>query len=438
MCKVFYYKKAPFSPDTGILSLDYAVDDTYFFTEEITFSGAPFRLSPKKEQALNQIFALLHIAAGISYYKAFLPPTLQIESGGLTESEAAFFDRFYLSGLGEFAIRNKLNLQGKIHFPHNANISRTAINLNLPYSALIPVGGGKDSCLTLELIKKTDLPAETISVGTADPITECIRLSGLPARQITRTISPELLRLNQSGSLYNGHVPITGILAFVLWAAALLYDKKYVIMSCERSANTGNLKQGDLEINHQYSKSFSFEQDFHTLTQTITPDFLYFSLLRPLSEIHIAKLFARLCSAYFPVFTSCNRAFKLDPAKRLSHWCGSCDKCRFVFLILAPFMNKETLIKIVGQNPLNDAEQLEGYRELLGLSGHKPFECVGEIDESRFALLTLSKSPSWQNDIVIRTLTPLIPFQTQNVLFTPDTNHLIPKELSDVLDEFRR
>jgi len=310
--------------------------------------------------------------------------------------------------------------------------------LNLPYSALIPVGGGKDSCLTIELIKKTDLPAETIAIGNADPITECMHLSNLPNRLITRQISPKLIKLNQTNSVYNGHVPITGILAFILWAAAILYDKKYVVMSCERSANIGNMKQGDLEINHQYSKSFSFEQDFHLLTQSVTPDFLYFSLLRPISEIHIAKLFAHLCSRYFSTFTSCNRAFKLDETKRLTHWCGACDKCRFVFLILAPFMDKDTLIKIVGTNPLNDPTQLEGYKELLGLAGHKPFECVGEIDECRFAFLELSQSLTWQADVVVRTLAPLIPFQTAGTLFTPDSNHLIPEELSDVMDEFRR
>ena len=435
MCKVFYYKKATFLPATGILSLDYAVDDTHFFTEEITFSGAPFVLSPKKQQALNQIFNLLLIAAGISYYKAFLPPKIETDFP-LTPSEATFFNTFYLNGLGEFAIRNNLNLQGTIHFPSQADLTRTPINLNLPYSALIPIGGGKDSCLTTELLKQSDLPAETIAVGDAEPITNCMHLSGLSGRLITRKIAPELLRLNQSDKVYNGHVPITGILAFVLWAASVLYDKKYVVMSCERSANIGNLKQGTLEINHQYSKSFAFEQDFHQITHSITPDFLYFSLLRPLSEIHIAKLFSKLCSAYFPTFTSCNKAFKLDKSKRLTHWCGSCDKCRFVFLILAPFMDRQTLIQIVGHNPLDDETQLEGYKELLGLSGHKPFECVGEIAESVWALKALYDRPAWQKDFLVKTLSPLLPDTSSADLFKPSSTHLIPPELSDVLDRF--
>ena len=438
MCKAFYYKTVKFLPETGVLSLTYGTDDRYEWTETVTFPGGRFALSAKKKQALNQIFALLHIAAGISYYKAFLPEKIIIETGGLTESEALFFNRFYLNGLGEFAVRNHLNLQGKIHFPTASTAARISVNLNLPYNAFIPIGGGKDSCVTTELIKQTDLPAMTVAVGEPRPIRECMKQSGLPSLVLKRQIDPLLLSLNKSENVYNGHVPITGILAFILWAAAILYDKRYVIMSCERSANIGNLHQGDLDINHQYSKSFDFERDFYQLTQTITPDFRYFSLLRPLSEVHIAKLFAERCADYFPIFTSCNKAFKLDETQRLNRWCSVCDKCRFVFLILAPFIKRDTLIRIMGRNPLNEAEQITGYQELLGLSGHKPFECVGEIDESRWALIYLSQHPDWQQDLVVRQLAPALPAVRADSLFKPSSNHLIPQEISDVLVEFNR
>ena len=437
MCKYFYYKSVNFSPETGILKLNYGVDDKYTFTETFEFPDSPYVLSSGKENALKQIFRLLHIAVGISYYKAFLPENIVIEGDGLTPEEARFFDRFYLNGLGEFAVRNQLNLQNKIHFSSDNRVERNPVSFNLPYNALIPVGGGKDSCVTMELIKQTDLPAMAVSVGNPRPIQDCVEASHLPFLNLKRKIDSNLIDLNKTGKVYNGHVPITGILAFVLWATAILYDKKYVIMSCERSANSGNLMQGDLAVNHQYSKSFEFETDFYQITRQITPEFRYFSLLRPLSEAHIGKLFSQLCSDYFPVFTSCNKAFKLDKDKRLERWCGACDKCRFVFLILAPFMKREDLIRFVGQNPLNDEQQLKGYRELLGLSGHKPFECVGEVDECRWAFNYLASCPEWQNDFVIRTLKDSCVFDEANLIFTPTNTHLIPKELQNVLDKFR-
>lgn len=193
------------------------------------------------------------------------------------------------------------------------------------------------------------------------------------------------------------------------------------------------MKQGDLTINHQWSKSFEFEKMFCGLTQSITPDFLYFSLLRPISEAFIARLFAQKCEKYFDVFTSCNKAFKLDLNKRIDRWCGSCDKCRFVFLILAPFMDKTTLIQAVGANPLDDKNQAEGYRELLGLSGHKPFECVGEVDECRWAFNQLKQNPQWQEDAVVKALeVPVVPAP-----FDVSDEHLIPKELQNVMAKFR-
>ena len=437
LCKAFYYKNFDFLPEKGLLTCRYGVDDKYVFQETVEFPGAPFALSEKKRKALDQIFRLAHIAMGISYYKAFLPENIVLETGDLTEKEARFFEKFYLNGLGEFAVRNGLNLQGKIQFPSGRQ-KRDSVGLELMYAALVPVGGGKDSCVTMELVKQTDLPAMGIAIGNPRPIQACLEVSRLPDVILKRKLDPQLMELNTSGTVYNGHVPITGILAFLLWAAAILYDKKYVIMSCERSASVGNMMQGSLTINHQYSKSIDFERDFYQITQTITPEFRYFSLLRPLSEAHIAQLFAEKCAAYFPVFTSCNKAFKLDERQRLQRWCGMCDKCRFVFLILAPFMDKKTLVSVVGKNPLNDEKQIEGYRELLGLSGHKPFECVGEFEESRWAFKELSRRADWQNDIVIQSLAPELPESATDSIFVPSDEHFIPEDLKDVLDEFRR
>ena len=427
MCKAFSYKKYDFDPSTGVLSLYYQLD-TYSFCEQITFPNAPFDLNEQQKKALNSIFFLTHIAFGISYYKTFCPENLEILSGTLTKTEAQFFDKFYLEGLGEFAIRNGLNLQNKINFPFKKNFKRDVLDFELDEKFFVPVGGGKDSCVTLELLKRTQKKLTAISVGTARPIEECIQKAEIPSLLITRKIDEQLILLNQSGKVYNGHVPITGLLAFLLWASGIIYNHKYIAMSTESSANSGNLMQGELKINHQYSKSYDFELDFYHICQSITPKFLYFSLLRPFLEIKIGSLFASYCEKYFPVFTSCNKAFKLDKTKRLDRWCGCCDKCRFVFLALAPFMNKEELVKAVGTNPLDDPANLKGYEELLGISGHKPFECVGEIEECRAAFHLLLKRKEYQSDALILALKNKVPTPTKDI-FKTTSEHLIPQEI---------
>ena len=428
----FYFDQFSFHPQTGEVCFNYSLSNGLSFHEEIVFPGAPFNVDQKTENALNQVLFLAHIACGISYYKAFLPNEIQVLSGNLTKEQAEFFDDFYLKGLGEFAIKNNLNLQGKIRFPFGEGVSEE-VDLPLEAKALVPLGGGKDSCVVIELLKELNIQATGIACGGSKSQSACAEKSGFPYITFKRTIDPQLIELNNSGNVYNGHIPITGVLAFLLWVLALLRGEKYVVMACEKSANSGNMQQGDLTINHQWSKSFEFEKMFYALTQSITPDFRYFSLLRPISEAHIAKLFAQKCEKYFDVFTSCNKAFKLDLNKRIDRWCGVCDKCRFVFLILAPFMDKENLIRAVGTNPLNDEKQVDGYRELLGLSGHKPFECVGEVDECRWAFNQLKRNSAWQDDCVVKALdTPTVPAP-----FDVSDEHLIPKELQDVMARFR-
>ena len=421
MSNDFIFHSYHFDENSGQLSLCYQYAD-YHFEEKLFFPNAPFKLSDAQNKALDKVLFLLHIAAGVSYYKAFGNPTIQVASGVLTKSQAAFFDDFYYYGLAQFAATNNLKLS--FSFPFDENIKQEAYPILLDNQIFVPVGGGKNSCVTMTLLKEQGYTPTTFSVNTARAIEECKHISGLQDITVTRKISPLLLEKNPT--FLNGHVPITGIIAFILLVCAVLYDKRYVAMSCESSADEGNF--GD--VNHQWSKSTAFEKSFYALTQEILPDFCYFSLLRPLTEIHIAKLFALKCKPYFDVFTSCNHAFHIDESKRLLRWCGCCDKCRFVFLALAPYMNKQKLIEIVGTNPLDDPQQLEGYEQLLGLSGYKPFECVGTIAESQCAFGLLKNLTEWKNDFVINKLYDKIQLNSDELkrLMTLQSSPMIPKE----------
>ena len=422
----FYFKEWSWNALNGLLSLNFECEN-YAFEEKISFPNAPFSLSKERQEALNRIFFLLHIAAGVSYYKAFGNPEIKIESGKLSETEAKFFNDFYYFGLGQFAAQNHLQL--KFDFPY-ADIREKKFELNLANEAFIPVGGGKDSCVTINRLKKANVKSTLFSVNTARPIADCKRIAGLPEITIKREISPVLLENNDH--FLNGHVPISGIIAFISAAACILYDKQYVVMSCEGSANEANFGN----VNHQWSKSSAFEKSFNDLTKAIIPEFCYFSLLRPLSEMQIAAEFAQNCAEYFDVFTSCNHAFHINEKMRLDRWCGACDKCRFVFLILAPFMDKKKLVEIIGQNPLNDATQEAGYLALLGIGQNKPFECVGTHDECRLAFLMLAQKKEWQQDCLIQKLTPLLKDFSCDLLekkvWTKGNSDLIPKVFKNV------
>jgi hypothetical protein len=213
-----------------------------------------------------------------------------------------------------------------------------------------------------------------------------------------------------------------------------------VAMSNEHSASAPNLRLDGVEINHQYSKSLEFEQDFaRYVGRFISPDISYFSLLRPLSEIEIARRFAKH-REYFGVFRSCNTAFRQARESRGRHWCCNCPKCRFVFLALSPFVAKSDLIEIFGCNLLDDEAQRDGFAELCGLRANKPFECVGETSESAGVMSHLADRPDWRDDKVVRRLNGEFPSLRQRgpaefrALFEVRHPHRVPAPYLAILD----
>lgn len=437
----FIFRKVDFQRSTGTLTMSYAYQNGPEFTEKVHFKG-PFRPLFESENAvLERLFRLIFLMAGISYYKAAIPPRLVCEAFALDGETAAFCQKLYFNGLGEFAYRNKVNLD--FHFDSTTAQGALPISLNLPHRALVPVGGGKDSIVTIETLKKAGMDVSLFALGgagdLADPIRDTIEMSGLPFIHVRRVLCPNLIELNKQGAL-NGHVPITAILSGIAAACAVLYGFDAVVLSNEGSSNAPNLVVDGCAINHQYSKSAEFEKDFAELIrQTITPDLHSFSFLRPLSETAIASRFAKLGTTYFDVFRSCNTAFRQDESKRGKKWCCDCPKCRFVFLALAPFMDKEKLVSIFGSNMLNDPAQLEGFKELCGLSAFKPFECVGEVQESALLMLKLAEREEWAQDCVVKQLASTLASRYPDAasqfdkLLQTSNEHFLPKEFRDAL-----
>jgi hypothetical protein len=415
-----------FAPNSGTLSLHYAFDGGPSFEERIVF---PVRaISRPDSAALDRVFRLLLLACGVSYYKAFAPERMRCAAFPLDAATAAFFTDFYVKGLGEFAWRNGIDLASRLHIVTDAAEPPPALRLDLPRRTCVPVGGGKDSIVTIECLKQAGEPLVLFALGNAAPIEAAIAQAGLPAIHVTRRLDPTLFALNDAGAL-NGHVPITGILSLIVVACAIISGFDTIVMSNEHSASAPNVA----DVNHQYSKSFEFE---HSLSQLLEQHFgqglRYFSLLRPLTEVAIARRFARH-TGYFPMFRSCNTAFRQSPDRRGTNWCCDCPKCRFVFLALAPFVERQRLIATFGRDMLDDPAQIDGFAELCGLQRHKPFECVGEIEESATVMVHLAAMPDWRDAAAVRMLAPRLRGEFA-ALFTPRGPHLVPERYLAMLD----
>jgi UDP-N-acetyl-alpha-D-muramoyl-L-alanyl-L-glutamate epimerase len=421
------------------LSLCYGYSEGPRFEEKLIFDFVPRPLSPADNEALDRIFRLLFLLSGVSYYKAFIPERLICEAFPLDEGTVEFLHKFYLKGLAEFAFRNGISLLDHFRFRSTPAAIAPPIALDLPHRTCIPVGGGKDSIVTIECLKQAGQPVLLFSLGDAEPIRACIETAHQPFIKVHRRLDPALLELNGSGAL-NGHVPITGILSAIALACAVMSGCDTVAMSNEHSASAPNLTFGGVEINHQYSKALEFEEDFAAYVERyISPSISYFSLLRPLSEIEIARRFAKY-PAYFRKFRSCNTAFRQTPAARGRHWCCDCPKCRFVFLALSPFVSKPDLVEIFGRDLLDDESQCDGFAKLCGLQEHKPFECVGETSESATVMSYLATRPDWREDWVVRQLNEDFPSLRQSgsaqyrALFEVRHPHRVPPSYMAMLD----
>jgi hypothetical protein len=412
-----------FTPESGTLSLHYAFNTGERFEERIAF---PAGVQPS--ESLDRVFRLLLLACGVSYYKVFAPDRIRCTAFALDAFTARFFTEFYTKGLGEFAWRNGIDLAG-LEVVSQTVAPASPLRLQQPRLTCVPVGGGKDSIVTIECLKQAGEPLVLFSLGTAAPIEATIARAGLPAIHVTRRLDPALFALNEAGAL-NGHVPITGILSIIVLACAVMHGFDAIVMSNEHSASVPNIA----DVNHQYSKSFEFEQAFsQLLEQHVLRGVRYFSLLRPLSEVAIARRFAHY-PEYLPVFRSCNTAFRQVMERRGSNWCCDCPKCRFVFLALAPFVERQRLVGTFGCDMLDDASQIDGFAELCGLLRHKPFECVGEIEESAAVMTHLAGMAVWRDAVVVSSLAPRLPRGDFDALFAMRGPHLVPQRYLAMLD----
>lgn len=407
----------------GRVTLHYALDEEVFFVEEIDLplEGSLADLREADRERVEGLLSLLHWVAGVSYFKTALPSRVSCETGAPPAAAARLLEALYSEGLGELAYTNGLSGLPRPSFSAAAAVASGSTPGQGPTTAtggeqagagayderplervLVPVGGGKDSAVALEIVRASDVELALFSVGDAPPIERTVAVAGLPRLLARRTLDPGLRALNEAGAI-NGHIPITAIVSCVALLTAALNGFDAVALANERSASAGNVSWDGVEVNHQFSKGLRAERLLSAALREIEGAPRLFSVLRPASELAIARAFARM-SSYHEAFTSCNAIFRIDPALRATSWCRDCPKCRFVFLALAPFSDPEHLREVFGRDLLDEDSQFEGFALLTATGGHKPFECVGEERESLAAIRLLAEDERWREHRVVRRL----------------------------------
>lgn len=380
----FSFEKQEYSLTSVGLSVTYTfnLSGKFFFYPRLFIPRKSFFLSDEViRDKLDSIIFNIGMIELISYWKAACSPKLIIRPYYLSPAQVQWWKKLYFHGLGEFFYLNGITpgMEDFMEVEVSSLVSLPPLKYTLMDYLIIPVGGGKDSAVTLELLG--DIPGSLpLIMNPRAASLDVLRAIGSREEdliEIRRTLDPELLRMNEQGFL-NGHTPFSALLAFISVLAAILTGHRNIALSNESSANEVTLT--GTNINHQYSKSFTFESDFRAYVRDwISREINYFSFLRPLNELQIAEIFSQF-RHYHPVFRSCNAGSKTDS------WCGECAKCLFTYIILSPYLQDTELLRIFGKNLLDDYALKPLFDQLCGLAEDKPFDCVGTVNEVNLAL----------------------------------------------------
>jgi UDP-N-acetyl-alpha-D-muramoyl-L-alanyl-L-glutamate epimerase len=398
---VFRYDSFSFekTPERVIARFKFSAPPDISFSPEVIFEAVPGGWHSVPDKFLNNAIFHLGLIELFSYWKATASPVIEIRAGGLILEQLRFWEDLLLQGMGEFFYRNDIDFT----VPNFVKITSSGTRMVIPYLAALPqrslltIGGGRDSALAAGILRDSGQGFVCMMLNPSTAAEKiAARVTKAPPVIVRRTICPELLELNQRGYL-NGHTPFSAYLAFLGAASMLLYGYSNVIVANERSSDEANISYRGSDINHQYSKTFRFETLFDQyMHKYLITSAKYFSLVRPLYELQIGRLFSKF-PEFFELFKSCNR-------NRSASWCGQCPKCLSVFITMYPFARRETLIQIFGKDLYQSQESIPIIRQLAGLET-KPFECVGTTREIIAALSLAVENAKKKGELLPAVLT---------------------------------
>lgn len=420
--------------DKLVIEYNFEIENLAKFNPRIEILKKEFNFKNINSKMVKNIVFNIGMIESISYFKATCSPHFCIKCGKLDCFQENWFKKLFYLGLGEFRYINNIKVKKEelVEFISMGEKIEVEENQSVSSGIIIPVGGGKDSNVTLDLLKDYKKDSLVFLIGSKNVSLDCAKEAGYTDNQIIeikRIIDKNLLDLNKKGFL-NGHTPFSAIVAFISYLVSYLLDKKYIALSNEDSANESNV-EGD-NINHQYSKTIEFENDFREYANKyLKAKVEYFSMLRPISELQIAMLFSKI-EKYHKIFKSCNVGSKSEPWV----WCCDCPKCLFVFIILSPFLYKQRIIDIFGEDLFEKENLLKTFIELCGYSENKPFECVGTYDEIRFAVTKTIQNLELQKEelpYLLKYYKDNFELSNENLLKFYNENNNVPDEFEKIL-----
>jgi len=422
---IYHGYKIYFKGLDTILEFCYEIVGLDTFTHKLKF---PFKI----DNEVDNIVFHIGLAEAISYYKITLSTNFIIKCGSIDKIQQNWWKKLYYKGLGEFIYINQIYISQDDMFKFDIQATKKFKQNSYETNniSLIPIGGGKDSIVTYKLLqgKMENILVAINPIKASKDILETREDSII----IDRILDAKIIALNQTKKFFNGHIPFSSIVAFIMKFVAIHTKSRYIVLSNESSANEENVMFNNLAINHQYSKSLEFENDFRWyVSNFITKDIEYFSLLRPLHEIQIAMLFTKIAKDYYTIFRSCNVGSKQNI------WCNSCPKCLFVYIMFAPFLDEAELINIFGEDLLDKQELYNIFIELVDKTQTKPLECVGSYDEVNFALMLTIKKYRDSNTTLPYLLQRYnelnIEIKNHNLLNDFNDNHNLPIQLATII-----
>jgi hypothetical protein len=376
------------------------------FSPEVIFEPVREGWHSVSEESLRNAIFHVGLIESFSYWKATVSPIIEVRAGSLTAEQVLWWEDLLFHGMGEFFYKNQIDFTPpdfvKIVSKQGSRLS-PAHHDPLPPRSLLTIGGGRDSALAAGLLNRAGHPFSCMMLNPSSAALEIARqVTASDPVIVRRAICPELLELNRQGYL-NGHTPFSAYLAFLGTVCLLLNGYSNLIVANERSSEEGNVQYLGTEINHQYSKSLLFEKRFDDYLQKyLASAARYFSLVRPLYELQIGRLFSNF-REFFGTFKSCNR-------NRSASWCGQCPKCVSVFVTMYPFVPTSTLTEIFGRDLFYSDETIPILRELAGFE-IKPFECVATAGEITAALALAIKKLKTNSEA----LPPVLDYAVQNI-----------------------